>query len=160
MSSLDIEQLSQRDKRALVFHLLYTAEALEYQTPLVAILAGYQHGFDCNIPDDSLMVKTAEAIITQRDELDKIYQPLLSNWRFDRLGVATRLILRFATWELLYSDVQSIIVINEAIELAKCFAEKDAYKFVNGILDEVAKKLGRTPPMTQSLPSDTPIDVD
>jgi transcription termination factor NusB len=31
------------------------------------------------------------------------------------------------------------IIINEAIELSKCFAEKDAYKFINGILDEAAK---------------------
>ena len=35
------------------------------------------------------------------------------------------------------------VAINEAIELAKCFAEKDAYKFVNGILDEAVKKMGR-----------------
>jgi len=43
-------------------------------------------------------------------------------------------------WELLFTDTPTSIIINEAIELAKDFAEKDAYKFVNGLLDKVASK--------------------
>jgi N utilization substance protein B len=42
-------------------------------------------------------------------------------------------------WELESRTVSHSIVLNEAIELAKCFAEKDAYKFINGILDEAVK---------------------
>ncbi|HML19849.1 MAG TPA: transcription antitermination factor NusB, partial [Candidatus Dependentiae bacterium] len=60
-------------------------------------------------------------------------------WRFDRLGVCTKLILRLAVWELLHADEPHNIIINEAIELAKCFSEDDAYKFINGILDEAVK---------------------
>ena len=84
------------------------------------------------------------AVINERDALDEQYKPLLSNWRFERVGVSTKLILRFATWELLRTDTDSRIVINEAVELAKRFAEKDAYKFVNGILDRLIKEIGRT----------------
>jgi N utilization substance protein B len=65
--------------------------------------------------------------------------PFLHNWRFDRIGCCTKLILRFAMWELFYTDTPDSIVINEAVELAKCFSEKDAYKFINGILDEAIK---------------------
>jgi N utilization substance protein B len=43
-------------------------------------------------------------------------------------------------WELFHTDMPTSIVINEAVELAKCFSEKDAYKFVNGILDEAVKE--------------------
>lgn len=83
---------------------------------------------------------TTQQIIEKRDELDEIIKPLLENWRFDRLSVATKLILRYALWEFLYTDTAHTIIINEAVELAQCFAEKDAYRFVNGILDEWRKR--------------------
>jgi N utilization substance protein B len=38
------------------------------------------------------------------------------------------------------TDLDVPVVINEALELAKIFAEKDGYKFVNGVLDEWAKR--------------------
>ena len=48
-----------------------------------------------------------------------------------------------ALWELMETETPSTIVLNEAIELAKCFSEKDAYKFVNGVLDKAVKQLNR-----------------
>ena len=45
-----------------------------------------------------------------------------------------------ALWELQQPKAIASIVINEAVELAKIFAEKDAYKFVNGILDQYCKQ--------------------
>src|SRR5579872_5056152 len=74
-----------------------------------------------------------------RDELDEKFKPLLENWRFERIGTSTKLILRFATWELEHGDTDPRIVINEAVELGKAFAEKDAYKFINGVLDRIVK---------------------
>ena len=82
-------------------------------------------------------------MIENRQMLDDAIKPLLHNWRFDRIGVCTKLILRLALWELHNTQTSANIVLNEAIELAKCFAERDAYKFVNGILDEAVKKMGR-----------------
>ena len=136
--------LSRRDVRSLIFYLLYAAEAFDYQESLEAIVDNFNRGFDVAIPLDSEVVKVVHAVINERDALDEQYKPLLSNWRFERVGVSTKLILRFATWELLRTDTDSRIVINEAVELAKRFAEKDAYKFVNGILDRLIKEIGRT----------------
>ncbi len=132
--------LSRRDVRALIFYLLYAAEAFDYQESLMAIVDNFNRGFDLDIPHDSEVVRIAQAIIDNRDHLDEIFKPLLANWRFERLGMSTKLILRFATWELENSDTDSRIVLNEAVELAKAFAEKDAYKFVNGVLDRMVKK--------------------
>jgi len=131
--------LSRRDVRALIFYLLYAAEAFDYQEPLAAIVDNFNRGFDLDIPLDSEVVRIAQKVIDERDALDEKFKPLLANWRFERLGVSTKLILRFATWELEQKDTDSRIVINEAIELAKAFAEKDAYKFVNGVLDRLVK---------------------
>jgi N utilization substance protein B len=136
--------LSKREKRSLIFHLLYAAEAFEYQASLESIVDNFNRGFGLDIPLDSDVVHTARAIIDARELLDQECKPLLSNWRFERLGMCTKLILRYALWELQSSDTSPTIVINEAVELAKGFAEKDSYKFVNGILDEALKKYGKT----------------
>ena len=138
--------LSRREVRSLIFHLLYAAESYDYDISLEALVDNFNRGFDLSIPFDSEVFNVSKAIIDKRIELDEAIKPLLHNWRFDRIGVCTKLILRFALWELEYTDMVPNIVLNEAIELAKCFAEKDAYKFVNGILDEAVKsKAGPLP---------------
>jgi N utilization substance protein B len=134
------DRLSARDKRSLIFHLLYAAESHEYNLSIPVLVEMINQGYSMDIPLQSDLVKMAQAITDQRDELDAVYKPYLANWRFDRLGISTKLILRYAIWELLYTDTAPLVIINEAIELAKCFAEKDAYKFINGILDEALKK--------------------
>ena len=132
--------LSRRDVRALIFYLLYAAESFDYQESLESIVDNFNRGFDLDIPIQSEVVSVARQIIDDKEQLDEIYKPLLSNWRFERVGVSTKLILRFATWELQNSEIDPRIIINEAVELAKGFAEKDAYKFVNGILDKLVKQ--------------------
>jgi N utilization substance protein B len=137
---LSFEALSARDKRSLLFHILYVAEAYDYQMTIDAIVDNLNRGFGLDIPFDSDIVYQAAAIVRQREDLDSIYKPFLLHWRFDRIGVCTRLILRYGVWELINTEVDITIIMNEAIELAKCYAERDAYKFINGVLDEVAKK--------------------
>jgi transcription antitermination factor NusB len=132
--------LSMRDQRSLVFHLLYAMDAFDYTVSLESIADNYGKGFNCVItPQDKVFQDTA-SVIAERDAIDEDIRPLLDNWRFERLGVATRLILRYAVWELRSAMTDSLVVINEAIELAKAFAEDDAYKFINGILDQWVKK--------------------
>lgn len=133
------ESTPRRDLRALVFHFLYAVEAFDYQESLNAIIDNFNRGFGLSIKPDHELVKITESIIHLRDELDKAYIPYLANWRFERIGVCTKLILRYAIWELIYSSIDPVIVINEAVELAKCFAEKDAHKFINAVLDRVVK---------------------
>lgn len=134
------QSLSQRDKRALLFHILYAAEGYDYSLSAQEITEMFNKGFDLDIPFDSTLTQNAQQIINQRQELDDTYKPLLANWRFERIGVCTKLILRYAIWELLNTNTDRTIILNEAIELAKDYAERDAYKFVNGILDEIIKK--------------------
>jgi N utilization substance protein B len=105
-----------------------------------SIIDSFNRGFDLNVPLDGELYMIVNAIITKRDELEKIYEPFLANWRSERVSVCTKLILLFAIWELKYTETDARIIINEAIELAKCFAEEDAYRFVNGILDPVSKE--------------------
>jgi N utilization substance protein B len=55
-----------------------------------------------------------------------------------------RNILRMAIYEMLHSpDVAPVIIINEAIEIAKKFGAEKSGGFVNGILDRVKQDLNR-----------------
>ncbi len=133
--------ISRRDFRSLIFHLLYAMDSYDYTMPLEQIITIYNQEFGLDIPLDGEIFKVVSAVVNLREELDKKIIPLLDNWRLERLGTCTLLVLRLSIWEFLYTDIASTIIINEGIELAKCFSERDAYKFVNGILDEGAKKL-------------------
>ena len=114
-------------------------ETFDYETTMDEVVDNFNRGFSLDIPKDSQACNVGQAVIDSREKLDEIIKPLLINWRFDRIGLCTKLILRLAVWELLYSEEPHNIIINEAIELAKCFSETDAYKFINGILDEAVK---------------------
>lgn len=129
-----------RDQRALILHLLYAADSFDYQVSLEAIVDNFSRGFDCVIEPSSALVTQAQAIIDARQELDEQIKPLLDNWKYERLGCMTRIILRMAVWELMHTQLDHSIVINEAIELAKGYAESDAHKFINGVLDKWVKE--------------------
>jgi transcription antitermination protein NusB len=139
-SELVSDQLSMSDQRSLVFHLLYALEAFEYQATLESIADNFNRGYNIVITSNSSVFQEAQAIANEREQLDSLMVPLLANWRFDRLGMSTRIILRIGAWEILRTATDPIVIINECIELAKCFAEKDAYKFINGVLDQLSKK--------------------
>ncbi len=132
--------LTVTEQRSLIFHLLYALDAFEYDISLDALVDNFKKGFGIIIPSDSDVFTTTLSISEKKDELDKTIMPLIENWAYDRLGVATKLILRLGAWELEHTDTDPAVIINEAVELAKCFGEKDSYKFINGILDEYNKR--------------------
>jgi N utilization substance protein B len=135
---------SRRAIRTIIFQMLYALESFDYSVSARDLASRFNHGFDQSIPLDGEVVQVVAAIAEQRESLDTFLVPLFSNWRADRIGCCTRLILRMALWEMKTTETPSTIIINEAIELAKAFAEKDAYRFINGVLDQALKKLGRS----------------
>jgi transcription antitermination protein NusB len=131
---------SRRKFRSLLFHVLYAVDALDYETTATEVAEKLNTTYETDIDLDGTMINTVTDIAARRNELDQILIPFLENWRFERIGKCTLLVLRYAIWEMIYTKTAHNIIINEAIELAKCFSEKDAYKFVNGILDKISAK--------------------
>jgi transcription antitermination protein NusB len=86
-----------------------------------------------------------KGILAHQSELDQLISSVLENFSFERLGVVDRNILRLGLYELLYTDVPHPVVINEAIEIARDFGDTKTRKFVNGILDRLAKSLPQRP---------------
>ncbi|MGZ6251066.1 MAG: transcription antitermination factor NusB [Candidatus Chromulinivorax sp.] len=137
-SELNSQNISTRRKmRSLLFHILYAADAFDYETPAQQIAANFNREYETGIDLHGEIIQIVNQIALKRDELDQQIIPFLENWKFERIGRCTLLVLRYAVWEILYTETPHTIIINEAIELAKCFAEQDAYKFVNGVLDRI-----------------------
>jgi len=73
--------------------------------------------------------------------IDGIISTYATNWHIGRMAFIDRNILRMAGFELLFADeIPSKVTINEAVEIAKKFGDKDSGKFVNGILDKIHKE--------------------
>ncbi|MBO8416341.1 MAG: transcription antitermination factor NusB [Proteobacteria bacterium] len=80
-----------------------------------------------------------QGVVENVEHLDEVFAPFLSR-PLEDLDQVDKAILRLGTFELLYrQDVPYKVVINEAIMLAKEFAEQDSHKFVNGVLDKVVR---------------------
>jgi len=73
--------------------------------------------------------------------IDKLISEHATNWQLDRMAVIDRNILRFGAYELTFmDDIPPKVAINEAIDIAKKYGDKDSGKFVNGILDKINKE--------------------
>lgn len=83
-------------------------------------------------------------VIDNASELDETITPLLTRplAEIDRVEHA---ILRLSTYELMHrQDIPYRVVINEGVELAKTFGAEQGHKFINGMLDKLAKSLRAT----------------
>jgi N utilization substance protein B len=74
----------------------------------------------------------------ERKEIDEAITGASKNWRFERIAAVDKNILRLAVYELMRElQTPSSVILDEAIELAKRFGEKDSPPFVNGVLDAI-----------------------
>jgi transcription antitermination protein NusB len=76
-------------------------------------------------------------------ELDALLAEVTTNWRIERLGVIERCVLRLAAAELHRGDTPPRVVLRESIRLAERYGTPESAKFVNGVLDALARKMGR-----------------
>ena len=82
-------------------------------------------------------------IVVHGDEIDQQLTDVTTNWRLDRLGVIERTVLRVAAAELHRGETPPRVVIQEAIHLAERYGSEQSARFVNGVLDALARRMGR-----------------
>ena len=89
---------------------------------------------------------------THQVELDELIASYARNWTVARMPVVDRNILRQAIYELLWiPDVPAKVTVDEALELAKNFADDETRRFVNGVLDQLIKHDARLEPKRNAL---------
>ena len=76
-------------------------------------------------------------VIDKREELDEKANKYLTDWTIDRLDNLGAIILRMGIYEILYTDTPDVVVINEAIELAKKYSDDNVKKMINAVLDKI-----------------------
>ena len=76
-------------------------------------------------------------------EIDAALTAVTENWRYERLGAIERNVLRVAAAELKRGTTPVKVVLQEAIRLAERFGTERSARFVNGVLDQYARRLGR-----------------
>lgn len=79
-------------------------------------------------------------VITHERELDELANKYIKDWTIDRLDKTGATILRIALFELKYTDTPEIVVINEAIELAKKYSDDSVRKIINAVLDKMIRE--------------------
>ena len=102
----------------------------------------YWHNEPCSEND---IIKFADYLVkgvcANKEKIDGVITKYATNWHINRMAAVDRNIIRMASFELLFADeIPPKVSINEAIEIAKKFGDKDSGKFVNGILDKINKK--------------------
>jgi N utilization substance protein B len=80
-----------------------------------------------------------DAVLAHKEAIDAALADVVDHFSPERIDPVDRAILRLATHEILHADTPAKAAINEAIELAKRFGTSDSSRFVNGVLDRIAR---------------------
>ena len=78
-------------------------------------------------------------VATHRAEIDRRITAFAHRWRLDRMAAVDRNVLRLATYEIVFAGTPREVVIDEAVELARRFSDEASPRFVNGVLDALAR---------------------
>ncbi len=84
-----------------------------------------------------------------RSLIDDLIGRHAQHWRLERMTAVDRNILRMAVSEFLYAETPQVVVLDEAIEIARRFSTSDSTQFVNGVLDAVREEINH-PPVSES----------
>ena len=91
-----------------------------------------------NPPVPEHTVRLVEGVAEHAGRIDELIDRHASNWSLERLPDVDRAILRMAVFELLWADdVPDVVVIDEAVELAKALSTDDSPAYVNGVLGAI-----------------------
>lgn len=75
--------------------------------------------------------------LLHRDKLDQELGRYAANWSLSRMAVTDRNILRLGAYEILVAATPGRVAINEAVDLARRYGDKNSARFVNGVLDKL-----------------------
>ncbi len=101
---------------------------------------------------DDLSVAPEERVIAGRivrtlmsdgGRIDAALRDVTTNWRLERLGAIERSVLRLAAAELVRGETPPRVVIQEAVKLAERYGSTQSARFVNGVVDALARRMGR-----------------
>lgn len=128
-----------REARELAMQVLFHNE-FEKDFRIGAFLELYEKKFT----GDTLTYaqNLADGTQLQLNKIDEMINAVSNQWKVQRMSSVDRNIIRIAVFEMKFSTdpIQPQVAINEALEIAKKYSANESTSFINGILDQVAKK--------------------
>lgn len=142
---------SRRYARQLALQLLFQQE---FQKPNTPWQKKFWDNQSASLEVRAFATRLHQGVVDHQSEIDRLIQTFAVGWSIERMPVVDRNILRCGIYELLWEpDIPAAVTITEAIELAKRFADDEAQRFVNGILDHILRQENRLTGKRQQLPS-------
>ncbi len=127
-----------REARELALQILYALDA----NPAAGLRQTLQTFREENAEVNGRVRDFAEVLVNgvqeQREAIDEAIRARSKNWSLSRMPRVDLNIMRLAAYELMFRhDIPKKVSINEAIEIARRYGDKESPSFVNGILDEI-----------------------
>ncbi|MGM0123680.1 transcription antitermination factor NusB [Enterococcus sp. AZ194] len=143
------KELTRREIREMALQALFPLDFNTELTKKDAILSAIEleHEELLSEEEDAFVPVYLDMLVggvcEKKAELDGYIQKhLRDNWKINRISKMDLVILRIATFEMLYvEDVPNTVALNEALELTKTFSDDRSRKFVNGVLSNLMKEI-------------------
>lgn len=97
-----------------------------------------------NYPIDEFAMMLIQGVLGHIEAIDQAISTCLVKWTLSRMSYMDRAIIRIATYEMMFTNTPTNIIINEAVEISKAYTDLDdgaSSKFNNKLLDNIAKHL-------------------
>ena len=124
--------------RISVMQTLFAHEFNNGNIDTVGYLKKILSEFAPQVTDISFSEKLLDGILQQQDAIFALIQKFAPEWPIEKIAPIDRAVLEIGIYELLFTpDVPPIVVINEAVEIAKEYGDTASPKFINGVLSSV-----------------------
>ena len=128
-----------RRAREVAFRLAYQADVMGESLDLAAAPSEED---DLGADQSELVSDIVRTLCARQAEVDERVKAAARNWELDRLAATDRSVLRIATAELIgRPGTPARVILDEAIEIARRYGSEESARFVNGVLDHVARAL-------------------
>ena len=136
--------MSRKTARETAMSLIYQMDI--QKEPSDEIVDGFLENseVELNNEDEEYIRECVNGVQNDKGIIDGMIEKYSKGWNIGRIAKVELAIMRLALYEMIErEDVPRVVAINEAIELAKKFGGENSSAFVNGILGNVIREIGK-----------------
>lgn len=128
--------MSRRKAREEAFKILFAVDLV--QSDVQEALLGLNQDYSIKEGNREFISNLVLGTREHLEAIDRQIAQFSPDWPLERMPVVDRNLLRMAAYEMLFAgDVHPVVVINEAVELAKTYGDQNSHAFINAILDRI-----------------------
>lgn len=129
-------KLSREKSMEILFSMILTKDSSN------EAIENFMENYEGNINEIDLdyLKRIIYGVEEKKEEIDKLIEENLHNWKINRVSKVNLSILRLAAYELLFDEeIPKNVSINEALEITRKYSDEKSVSFVNGVLDKIKK---------------------